>query len=180
MLEDNPTTNLASQTVTRLIYVLDTASGKRGTRVDLDIYQKTDVISGSDDHVTVTLANTVTLPLIGGATATASMAGNTNADRLPGSGVYFYLVVGTTLSPQVVEVTKSSLAVAQFGGFSPPINVHAVTADAYGYITVEFGKFSGTDTAFIVLGPDGATKGDGGGAPFMLNTTQAVVPSMLR
>jgi hypothetical protein len=88
--------------------------------------------------------------------------------------------IETTLSPDAIEVTKSTLAVAQFGGFSPPINMHAVTADAYGYITVDFGKFNGSNTGFIVLGPDGTSRGDGGGARFMLNTTQAVVPSMLK
>ena len=88
--------------------------------------------------------------------------------------------IETTLSPDAIEVTKSTLAVAQFGGFSPPINMHAVTADAYGYTTVDFGKFNGSNTGFIALGPDGISRGDGGGARFMLNTTQAVVPSMLK
>ena len=60
------------------------------------------------------------------------------------------------------------------------MNVHAVTADAYGYITVEFGKFGGSETGIYVIGPDGTTQGSGGGARFMLNTTQAVVPSMLK
>ena len=169
MLEDNPTTSPTTQTVTRYIYVLDIASGTGLTGVDLYIYQKTDVISSSFDHVTVALSNVIGLPLIGGTTATASMAGNTN-----------YLVIGTTKSPQAVVVTKSTLAIALFGGFSPPINVHAVTADAYGYITVEFGKFNGTNTGFYTIGPDGTGRGDGGGAQFMLNTTQAVVPSMLK
>jgi hypothetical protein len=115
------------------------------------------------------LANKVSLPLIGGATAVASMAGNTD-----------YLVIGTTKSPQAVVVTKSTLAVDEFGGFSPPVNVHAVTADAYGYITVEFGKFGGSETGIYVIGPDGTTQATSGGARFMLNTTQAVVPSMLK
>lgn len=171
MLEDNPSTNLGTQTVTRFIYVLDIAAGKKLTGVDLDIYEKTDVINTAEgqDHVTVTLANKVSLPLIGGATAVASMAGNTD-----------YLVIGTTKSPQAVVVTKSTLAVDEFGGFSPPVNVHAVTADAYGYITVEFGKFGGSETGIYVIGPDGTTQATSGGARFMLNTTQAVVPSMLK
>ena len=107
--------------------------------------------------------------MIGGAAAVASMAGNTD-----------YLVIGTTKSPQAVLVTKSTLTVEKFGGFSPPINVHAVAADAYGYITVEFGKFGGGAPGFYTIGPDGTNQQDGGGAQFMLNTTQAVVPSMLK
>ena len=105
----------------------------------------------------------MSLPLIGGAAAVASMAGNTD-----------YLVIGTTKSPQAVLVTKSTLTVEKFGGFSPPINVHAVTADAYGYITVEFGKFGGGAPGFYTIGPDGTNQQDGGGAQFML------VPSMLK
>jgi len=168
MLEDNPSTNLATQTVTRFIYVLDIGQ-KTTSAVDLDIYQKTDVISSTEDHVTVTLVDKVRLPLIGGSAATASMAGNTN-----------YLVIGTTASPHAVEVTKGTWAVAQFGGFSPAINVYSVTADAYGYITAEFGLPGSTETGFYTVGPDGSTQSDGGGARFMLNTTQAVVPSMLK
>jgi hypothetical protein len=80
-------------------------------------------------------------------------------------------------------LNKGTLAMTQFGGFSPPINVHAVTADQYGYITIEFGKFSGSNTAFIALGPNGATAPgleDGGGALFLLDTTQAVLPQNLK
>ena len=169
LLEDNPSTNLGTQTVTRYIYVLDIAAGTNLNGVELYIYKKTDVISATYDHATVTLSDKVSLPLIGGATAIASMAGNVN-----------YLFIGTTESPQAVEVTKSTLALTQVGGFSPPLNVHAVTADAYGYITVEFGKFGGSPTGNYVFGPDGTVQGDGGGTSFMLNTMQAVVPSELK
>ena len=169
LLEGVPTIDSATHTVTRAIYVLDIASGTQQNGVVLSIYQKNDVITGGEDKVTVTLSGTLDLALTGGSTALASMAGNAN-----------YLVVGTSRSPFAIEITKSTLATTQFGGFSPPINVHAVTADAYGYITMEFGKFSGTDTAIVTLGPDGALKEDGGGAWFTLNTTQAILPQNLK
>ena len=172
LLEGLPSTNSTTHTVTRALYVLDIAGGTSKSGVVLYIYEKNDVISDSFDTVTVTLSGTLSLPLQGGATALASMAANAN-----------YLVVGTTLSPDAVEINKSTLAMTQWGGFSPPINVHSVTADQYGYITIEFGKFSGTDTAFISLGPDGAGAPgafDGGGAVFLLNTTQAILPQNLK
>jgi hypothetical protein len=169
MLEGIPSTNSSTNTVTRAIYILDIASGKSKTGVDLYIYQKNDVISPSFDQVTVTLTSVVNLPLLGGSRAFASMAANAD-----------YIVVGTTRSPQAVEVAKFTLAIAKVGGFSPPINVHAVTADAYGYITIEFGRFAGTNTGILVLGPDGMGRADGGSASVMLNTTQAILPQDLK
>ena len=165
LLEGDPTTDSSTQTVTRAIYALDIAAGKKQTRVDLYIYQKKDVISSSDDQVTVTLSSVLNLPLLGGTTELASMAANTN-----------YLVIATASSPHVVEVAKSTLAITQFGG----PNVHAVTADAYGYITIENGKFDGSSTGFLVVGPDGMGRGSGGGSPVMLNTTQAILPRNLK
>lgn len=64
----------------------------------------------------------------------------------------------------------------QIGGFSPPINAATIASDQYGYITITFGSFSG-DSGFVVLGPNGTEQEDGGGADFMLNTVQAVLPS---
>jgi hypothetical protein len=113
-------------TVTRAVYVLDIASGSNKTGVELYIYEKNDVISDSFDTTTVTLSGTLNLPINGGATALVSIAANAN-----------YLVVGTNRTPNAVEINKSTLAMTQFGGYSPPINVHAVTADPYGYITIE-------------------------------------------
>jgi hypothetical protein len=169
MLEGDPTTNSSTQTVTRAIYILDIASGKTQTGVDLYIYQKNDVISSGNDHVTVVLSSVLSLPLLGGGTSFASMAANAD-----------YLVIGTNRSSQAIEVVKSTLAMTQIGGFSPPINVHAVTADAYGFITIEFGKIGGRDTGYITLGPDGSGGGDGGSTQLMLNTIQAILPQSLK
>ena len=72
---------------------------------------------------------------------------------------------------------KRTFSVTQLGGFSPPINVFAITANPYGYVTLSFGSVGGPSTDFIVVGPDGSTAEDGGGSQFMLNTVQAVLPS---
>ena len=72
MLEGQPV--VSGNTVTREIYVLDTASGGSANGVSLFVYTKSDVVSTSDDQVTVSLEQTIPLPLVGGSTATASMA----------------------------------------------------------------------------------------------------------
>jgi hypothetical protein len=148
--------------VTRGIYIVDTGSAS----AKLTVYKKIDTVTAETDTVSVTLAKTVTLPLAGGSSAVASMAANSR-----------FLFIGTDQSSQAVEVLKSNLTFTQIGGFSPPINVSAITADSYGYVTVTFGTFSGGESGFYVFGPNGELEEDGGGAPFMLDTREAVVPT---
>ena len=155
-------------TVTRGIYVIDSASGSSGDGVELYVYKKVDVVSQSDDIVTVTLEKTVNLPLVGGTSALVSMAANTG-----------FLFIGTDQSPQAVRVQKNNLAITQLGGFSPPINVTAITADGYGYVTVTQGGFENGENGFSVYSPNGGGEGDGGGADFMLNTRTAVQTNIL-
>lgn len=168
LMEGNPKTDLSTNTVTRAIYVLDIASGSNLNEVELSVYTKTDTITPDFDTVSVTLSKTVSLPLVGGTSAGASMAANNK-----------FLFIGTNRSPEGVELNKRTLSISQFGGFSPPINVSAITADQYGYVTATFGSFTGGESGFIVFGPDGSLQEDGGGADFMLNTVQAVLPSTL-
>jgi hypothetical protein len=88
------------------------------------------------------------------------MAANTN-----------YLYIGTSSSPQAVQVKKTTLKVLEGGIVSG--NVSSITSDAYGFITVT----QGTD--FVVYDPEGSYVEDGGGTDFMLGTTQAVPASSL-
>jgi hypothetical protein len=168
ILEGNPSTNVTKGTVTRSIYVLDVGYGTSGDGVALYIYKKVDTITSSFDTVVVTLSKTVALPLTGGSSALASMAANTG-----------FLFIGTNQSSQGVRVQKSNSAIVTIPGFSPPINVAAITSDKYGYVTVTFGSFNGGESGFYVYGPNGTLQEDGGGAPFMANTMQAVLPSTL-
>ncbi len=161
MMEGLPSVN--GHVVTRAIYVVD--SGRASVR--LYVYKKVDTLTPSYDTTTVTLARFVTLPLTGGSTALCSMAANNG-----------FLFIGTDQSPQAVEVRKSDLNITQVGGFFPPINVTAITADQYGYVTVTQGD-SNSGSGFYVFGPNGAGLGDGGGADFMLGTMQAVSPVVL-
>jgi len=54
-----------------------------------------------------------------------------------------FLFIGTNHSPSAVVVQKSNLSFSEAGGFSPPINVAAITADNYGYVTVRAASTSG-------------------------------------
>ena len=160
MLEGDP--SVKGNVVTRLIYIVDSGSA---TSVKLYVYRKVDTVTADFDTTTVTLARTVKLPLTGGSTALCSMAANKG-----------FLFIGTNQSPQGVAVKKSTLGVTTLGGFSPPLNVLAITADPYGYVTVTQGN-SGGDDAFTVFGPDGAEVEDGGGNNFMLDTMQGFSPA---
>ena len=171
LLEGNPKTDLSMGTVTRAIYVLDVASGANQNQVVLDVYTRVDTITTDFDTITVTLSQTISLPALRGATsALGYMAANNQ-----------FLFAGTNRSTEGVEINKRSFSVTETGGFSPPINVSAITADQYGYVTVSFGSFNGGgSTGFIVFGPDGFEQEDGGGSAFTVNTVQAVLPSTLR
>jgi hypothetical protein len=166
MLEGRPA--VSGETVTRQIYVLDVASGSARNGVSLFVYTKKDVVSATDDTVTVTLSHKISLPLVGGSGVKASMAANSS-----------YLYVGTNKSMQAVTVARGTWTVTTIGGFSPPIPVASITSDSYGYITVTFGAPGGTYSGFYVYGPNGTSQGDGGGAQFMLNTSNAVTPVAL-
>jgi len=165
LLESNASVNLATNTVTRLIYVLDIATGSAHTGVTLFVYKKTDVISLSSDTVTVTLSKSVPLSLTGGTSAQGFMAANNK-----------FLFIGTNKSSDALKVQKSNYATTQITGFAPPT---AITSDRYGYVTITFGGFSALANAFIVYDANGNALEDGGGASFMLNTDQAVLPSTL-
>lgn len=168
MLEGNPSTNLKTNTVSRTIYVLDVAYGPNGNEVALYVYKKSDTISPTFDTIAVTLTNTIVLPLTGGSTAQASMAANAG-----------FLFIGTDQSPLAVRVQKSKFAQVQVGGFSPPINVTAITSNKAGYATVTYGTVASGQTGNLEFGPDGSSQGGGGGAWFMLQTSQATLPSAL-
>jgi hypothetical protein len=163
MIESQPT--VSGQTVTRDIYVLDVASGSSAKQVLLYIYTKKDEVSSSTDTVTVTLKKTISLPLVGGATVTASMAANQS-----------YVYLGTNQSLVAVSVSRSTGAVSTLGAFSEPIPVTEITANSYGYVTITYGAPGGQFSGFYVYGPTGLPQEDGGGGSFMLDASNGVVP----
>jgi hypothetical protein len=156
-------------TVTRPLYVLDSASGAGKDEVVLYVYRKSDEINESNDVVTVTLIKRLQLPVVGGQAARCWMAGNDG-----------FLFVGTDNGFNAVEIQKSNFAVSPWGAGSIPTKVSAITADPYGYITASWGNFDGTfPGSNVVFGPDGQPVGDAGGTYFMLNSTNEVSMSSI-
>lgn len=149
---------IGTSEVTRNIYVVDDADGN-GSAVKLYVYLKTDEVGPAYDTATVSLVNSVSLPLQGGVGAKTFIAGNDG-----------YLFVGTSKSASAVEIQKSTLQTAQVGGFSPPMNVSSITADKYGYVTVSFGGTSAGGSGFYTFDPNGSGVEDGGGFNFMAGT----------
>jgi len=162
MIEGNPKQNLKLGTVTRFIYVVDTAYGANGNQVALCIYKKVDTINGGDDTVSVSLFKTVPLPLTGGAATVASMAANPT-----------FLYIGTNQDELAVQVQKSNLAISQFGAVSGPYSVTSITADRNGFVTVTWGNGAG----FLVVDKNGNGEEDGGGNVFVLNGIQGKIPA---
>lgn len=166
MIEGNPAYNLAKGTVTRYIYILDIESGSSKNGVSLYVYRKADTITASSDSISVTLFKTINLPLTGGTGASASMAANNS-----------FILIGTDQGGVTVKVAKGNLAVTQLGGLLGS-DIGAITTDKYGYITVTSTIVNGVSSFFVVT-PSGGEVESGGGAPFMLNTVQATLPSTL-
>ncbi len=153
-------TNTATEySVTRRLYVLNAGTAKNSAV--LNVYKKTDTVANGYDTTTITLSTQIALPLIGGAKVTCYMAGNSAA-----------LFLGTSESTTATKVSIPSLQTSQVGGFSPPITVSQITGSADGYVAVSFG--AGSDTGFIVFGPDGNGEEDGGGSAFVVNSVQGV------
>jgi hypothetical protein len=165
LMEGEPKTDRIANTVTRAIYVLDTGSGPTQNEVVLYVYTKVDTITTDDDKVTVTLSQTLSLPLVGGTNPhSAQMAANT-----------LFLFIGTDQSPEAVQIDKRTFSITQLGGFSPPLNLFGIFGDQYGYVTLTFGSFRTHNNHFIVVGPDGSVKEEGDISQFMLNTINAVL-----
>jgi hypothetical protein len=161
MLESNPT--VKGDVVTRELYIVDSGA----TAVKLYVYKKTDTVSSTFDTTTITLSKTISLPLTGGSNALASMAANNS-----------FLFIGTNQGEQAVMVQKNNLAVSKVGIYILGINVTSITSDEYGYVTVTQTGSDGS-SGFAVFGPNGEAQEDGGGANFVLGTTQAVPVSLL-
>jgi len=144
-------------TVTRFLYLVDSAYGSGQTGVALNVYQRVDTIAGAYVTTTFTLKKTISLSLIGGSQAVVYMAGNKG-----------YLVIGTSNSTEALQVNKRTLAITPLGIISGA--PFSITADNYGYITVT------SVNGFFVIGPDGSLQEDGGGTPFMINALIGTQP----
>lgn len=158
---------VTSSTATRRkLYVVDDAANG-GTGTVLYVYLRIDAINSSFDTTTMKLLNTVNLPLTGGLGAKTYIAANSE-----------YLYIGTNLSSAAVQVRKSTLALGQIGGFSPPMNVSSINADRHGFVTVTFGD-SMASSGFYVFNPEGESVEDGGGFDFAVGNTNGLTTADL-
>jgi hypothetical protein len=154
--------------VTRKIYVVDDNAG--GTTVKLYVYQKTDNINGTNDTISTSLVNTISLPLVGGTGVKSYMAADKD-----------FLFIGTSLSQSAVKVAKAGLTFQAIGGFSgpSPIYVSSATANNYGSVTLTFSDSNGQSTGFYSFDPSGNLSEDGGGANYLLSTSTALTTKNL-
>lgn len=160
VIEGNET--ITGRNVARNVYVVDDAAGS-GNNVMLYVYTKTDVLASGGDTVTVSLTNSVALPLIGGSNTKTYIAGNNG-----------FLFIGTNQSQFAIELQESNMAYGEVGGFSPPLYDSSITANKYGYATTTFGGGSDGFSGFYAFGPTGGGLEDGGGGDFMLGTLDGI------
>jgi len=144
--------------ITRAIYVLDKRTSASAA-ITLYVYTRTDTITDTSDSIQVSLTKTVSLGINGGASANCSMAANKD-----------FVYAATDADTVAAGMNKSTYAVSQLGGFSPPANIVSITADDRGYVSLHF------NGGFYVYGPDGNLQEDGGGAADMVGTHNAWVP----
>ncbi len=157
IVESAKVIDIREGTVTRFLYVVDQAYGSGQNGVALYVYQRIDTIASGNDHTTFTLKKTISLPLVGGSQAIVFLAANK-----------VYLVIGTSNSTVPVEINKRTYVITQLTIISQtPISI---TADNYGYVTVT------SANSFVVVGPDGALREDGGGSPFTINDLLGTQP----
>jgi hypothetical protein len=149
------TATVSGSVQTTPVYVMDAGTAAAPTVV-LDAYRKTDTLSGSFVTTAFTLIKQISLPLTGGTTASCQLAGNPAA-----------LFAGTSLSANAAEISTATGAASRIGGFSPPANVSQITANAAGYISVQFGT-----TGFYLFSPDGSGEADGGGQAILPDNRQ--------
>jgi hypothetical protein len=164
IIEGNRTYN--GGTVTRHIYVCDDAAGS-GTGVTLYDYKRSDVITSSYDTTTVTLLKTLPLPLVGGANANCTMAGD-----------QAHLYVGTKNSKTAVKVNEANYSISATSGLDSSLPFAAVTANSYGFAATTFGSTSGSSDV-NEFGPTGNPVQSTRGAYFLLNTANAVQTASL-
>ncbi|GLI91075.1 hypothetical protein [Methylocystis echinoides] len=148
-----------STTFTRRIAVMDRGS-QAGASVNLFVYLESNNVKPDSATPTTRLLRRVTLPVIGGPTASCSLARN---------GAGFYL--GTNLSNNAVRV-DDSFATSTTPGFSPPIPVAGVTSTPEGYMLVT--HKSSASSGYYLFNNSGATMQSGGGSSLLVGAGNGV------
>lgn len=154
MLQGAPSIN--GNLVSRQIFVLDSgADPSVGPR--LSVYQRRDRVGDVLVSSAVGLKARIDLPMLKPG-APCFMAAN---------DVTIY--VGTGGSTNAVAIDRATQAVTAIPGFSPPMKVTGITADARGYVSVQF------ENGYYLYNPAGYMMQDGGGAALVLGQTSATL-----
>jgi hypothetical protein len=152
VLEDKSKSKSGSYSSKQRIYVMDdNATGNND--VVLHVLEKKIAVNGNQAITTFDKVADASLPLVGA--SPCQIAANN-----------VVILAGTTQSTNAAYIVKKTLAVSPYSGFSPPINVAAITSDASGYITVNFAD--NTYTGFDLIGPDGEGLEGGGGNAYVI------------
>ncbi len=141
--------------VTRDIYVLDKRTSKTDP-VMLYVYTRADTISDSYDSVSVTLKQQIALPTTGGVKSNCYMVANDS-----------FVYAGTDASGTIGVVDKKALTANPLNGGG---NLSSLTADARGYIAMDFGG------SFAIFDPNGGNVESGGGTGYVVQTRSAWKP----
>jgi len=158
IMEGKPTTS--GNTLNQYVYVVE-ASTTGFQYAVLDIYQKQDVINGSDTP-SMSLVRRINLNLKVGLKTACFMAGGPR-----------YIFIGTVLSARAMRFdTVTQKLVAEGSNSVPTGLVSQITADARGFVTINYTH--GMTTAVDFYDPDGNLTQSGGGSAFEPNSSTGV------
>jgi len=157
-MEGKPTAS--GNTLSQYVYVVEGSSTGFQYAV-LDIYQKQDVINGTDTS-SMLLLHRISLNLKVALKTACFMAGGPR-----------YLFIGTALSARAMRFDTVTLKLMPVSSNSIPSGlVSQITADARGFVTISFSH--GATTAVDFYDPNGNLTQFGGGTAFEPNASTGV------
>jgi hypothetical protein len=155
-VEQKQETN-GSTTYRRQVAVMDKGA-VNGAKVTLTIFREMQTISATEDvTLRTTKQKTLTLPLVGGPSASCFLARNA-------AGFY----VGTDKNPNAVRVSYD-FSMTTLPGFYPPTAVTGINVMQGGYVTITH------KDGFYMFRNDGSLEADGGGSEFVIGTQNGTV-----
>jgi hypothetical protein len=153
VLEGSP--KQKSNKVSRDLYVLDKRTSKTDP-VMLYVYTRTDTITDTSDSIQLSLKEQIPLPMTGGSKSHCYMVANDA-----------FVYAGTDASATLGVVDKKTLAANPLSGGGL---LSSLTADARGYIAMDFGG------SFAIFDPNGGGVQSGGGVNYLVNTREGWKP----
>lgn len=145
------------------LYILE-ANRSNFPHTLLNVYLKTDIAGGfGGPRTTIVFQKTIDLGQAAPKNPNCYMAGN---------GRFIY--AATNASTKAAQIDKKTYAVTQVGGFSPPANVHSITADEKGNVSINFGTPNSRSSGFYLFHPNDNSVEDGAGSAILPSASQGV------